>query len=159
MARFITILSIFMFFGCEMNSKQIIIPEKFDYKIIKFDAVSKKLMNEFNANADQKLMSEIILYWFDNKIKTDGFNGDLAVVVKSIDINKVKVSDYYKFSISLSIDFIIQNSKQKQKKFQINSSDYGEIKGSFSIKDQENLDLNIMHQALENISLKAKELN
>ena len=62
-----------------MNSKQIIKPEKFTYDTIKFNAVSKILENEFKANSsDHEIMSEIIQYWFDNRIKTDGFDGNLS---------------------------------------------------------------------------------
>ena len=53
-----------------MNSKQIIKPEKFKYEVVKFKAVSKILNNEFNNNdSDYQIMSEIIKYWFDNRIK------------------------------------------------------------------------------------------
>ena len=40
-----------------------------------------------------------------------------------------------------------------------NTNEYGEIVGSFSIKDQDNLDLNLMHKSIESISLKLIEIN
>ena len=39
------------------------------------------------------------------------------------------------------------------------SNEYGEISGSFAIKDQDNLDINLMHKSLESISSKLKEVN
>ena len=35
-------------------------------------------------------MSEIIKYWFDNRIKTDGFEGNLSVNVKQIQFVREK---------------------------------------------------------------------
>ena len=155
MVRIISLILIFFFIGCEMNSKQIIKPEKFTYDTIKFDAVSKKLENSFKTNSsDNEIMSEIINYWFDNRIKTDGFDGNLSVNVKQTQFEREKKQDYYKFSVSLSLEFIETKSSTN-----IKSNEYGEISGSFAIKDQDNLDINLMHKALESISSKLKEIN
>ena len=160
MVRFIIIFFSFIFFGCEINSKQIIKPEKFTYDIIKFDTVSKKLFNEFkNDSADHQFISEIIQYWFDNRIKTNGFEGNLSIIVKQIQFEREKKQDYYKFSISLSLEFIEKKSSTSVKTYNVNSKEYGEIVGSFAIKDQDNLDINLMHKSLESISSKLMEVN
>ena len=160
MVRTLSLFFIFIFIGCEMNSKQIIKPEKFTYDTIKFDAVSKKLENSFKTNSpDHEIMSEIINYWFDNRIKTDGFDGNLSVIVKQIEFDREKKQDYYKFSISLSLEFIETKSPTSIKTYNVKSHEYGEISGSFAIKDQDNLDINLMHKALESISSKLKEIN
>lgn len=160
MVRIISLIFIFFFIGCEMNSKQIIKPEKFTYDTIKFDAVSKKLENNFKTNdSDNEIMSEIINYWFDNRIKTDGFDGNLSVNVKQTQFDREKKQDYYKFSVSLSLEFIETKSSTNIKTYNVKSNEYGEISGSFAIKDQDNLDINLMHKALESISSKLKEIN
>ena len=160
MVRIINLILIFFFIGCEMNSKQIIKPEKFTYDTIKFDAVSKKLENSFKTNSsDNEIMSEIINYWFDNRIKTDGFDGNLSVIVKQIQFDREKKQDYYKFSVSSSLEFIETKSSTNIKTYNVKSNEYGEISGSFAIKDQDNLDINLMHKALESISSKLKEIN
>lgn len=149
-----------IFFGCEINSKQIIKPEKFTFEIVKFNAVSKILYNEFKTNSsDHEIISEIIQYWFDNRIKTDGFDGSLSVNVKQIQFYREKKQDFYKFSISLSLEFIEKKSSTNTKTYNVNTNEYGEIVGSFAIKDQDNLDLNLMHKSLESISLKLLEIN
>ena len=160
MVRTLSLFFIFIFIGCEMNSKQIIKPEKFTYDTVKFNAVSKKLENEFKANSsDHETMSEIIQYWFDNRIKTDGFDGNLSVNVKQTQFDREKKQDYYKFSVSLSLEFIETKSSTNIKTYNVKSNEYGEISGSFAIKDQDNLDINLMHKALESISSKLKEIN
>ena len=159
MVRTISLFFIFIFIGCEMNSKQIIKPEKFTFEIVKFNAVSKTLYNELKTNSsDHEIISEIIQYWFDNRIKTDGFDGNLFINIKQIQFNREKKQDYYKFSISLSLEFIEQKSSTNIKTYIINSNEYGEIVGSFAITDQDNLDLNLMYKSLESISSKLIEI-
>ena len=160
MVRIINLFLLLIFMGCEMNSKQIIMPEKFTYDTIKFDAVSKIFENKFETNStDHEIMSELIQYWFDNRIKTDGFNGNLFVIVKEIQFDREKKQDYYKFSIFLSLEFIEKKSSTNIKTYNVNTKEYGEIVGSFAIKDQDNLDINLMHKSLESISSKLLELN
>ena len=150
-----------MFIGCEMNSKQIIKPEKFVHQEVSFDSVAKRLVfKDFNEDSDVNNMKKIINYWFDNKIKTNGFNGSLDVKVNDINVNKIKSSDYYKVSINLVFEFIeIKENSKSRKTYNVEASEYGEIEGSFSIKDQENLTLNLMHQALNSVSKKLSDLN
>ncbi len=159
MVRFIVLFT-FLVIGCEMNSKQIINLEQFNYEVIKFDTVSKKLFNNYQDKSyDHEMMSKLILYWFDNKIKTDGFDGSLEVSIKKIDIKRIKEINYYKFSIAISLEFFEQKNDNNSKTFSVNSNEYGEINGSFSIKDQDALDINLMHQSLKSISKKLLERN
>jgi len=159
MARFIITFLTFIFIGCEMKSNQIIKPEKYTFDIIDFDTVSKSLANEYtSSSSDHEIMSDLIQYWFDNRIKTNGFEGNLFLNVKKIEFNREKKEDYYKFSVSLSLDFVEEKSSNSTKTYNLNSNEYGEIIGSFTINDQDNLDLNIMHQSLKSISLKLKEV-
>ena len=161
MVRNLTFILLIMFIGCEMNSKQIIKPEKFVHQEVSFDSVAKRLVfKDFNEDFDVNNMKKIINYWFDNKIKTNGFNGSLDVKVNDINVNKIKSLDYYKVSINLVFEFIeIKENSKSKKTYNVEASEYGEIEGSFSIKDQENLTLNLMHQALNSVSKKLSDLN
>lgn len=162
MARYLILFLYFIFFGCEINSQQIIKPEKFNYDEIKFNAVSKNLIFK-NLSEESRVsdMKKIINYWFDNKIKTDGFSGSLDVIVKDINISQIKEKEYYKFLIDINLEFIETSEEPiKSKIYTINANEYGEINGNFSINDQENFSLNLMHQALKSISNKLlKDLN
>jgi hypothetical protein len=159
MAKFIITFLTFIFIGCEMKSNQIIKSEKYTFDIINFDTVSKSLENEYtSSSSDHEIMSDLIQYWFENRIKTNGFEGNLFLNVKKIEFNREKKEDYYKFSVSLSLDFVEEKSSNSIKTYNLNSNEYGEIIGSFTINDQDNLDLNIMHQSLKSISSKLKEV-
>jgi hypothetical protein len=160
MVRTLSLFLFIIFISCEMNNKQIIKPEKFTYNIVKFNTVSKIIQNKFKVKSpDHEILSEIIQYWFDNRIKTEGFDGNLSVNVKQIQFEREKKQDYYKFSVFLSLEFIEKKSSTNFKTYNINSNEYGEIVGSFTIKDQENLDINLMYKSLESISLKLIEVN
>lgn len=159
MVKFISFFLIFTFIGCEIDNKQIIKPENYIFDDINFNTVSKILNNKFKSKSpEHETMSNLIQYWFDNKIKTNGFEGDLLLNVNEIQFNREKNQEYYKFSVSLSLEFIEKKSLESVKVYNLISNEYGEITGKFSIKDQENLDINIMHQALKSISLKLIDL-
>ena len=160
MARYLTLIFLFIFCGCEMNGEQIVKPQKLSFNDLKFDVVSKSLSNNLlnDSNNHQKI-GQIIDYWFNNKIKSNGFDGKLEVIVKKIDINETKKKEYFKFSVELEIELIeMTNDLKINKTYKVKSNEYGEISGSFSIKDQESLSLNIMHQSLHSISKKLFEL-
>jgi hypothetical protein len=105
-------------------------------------------------------MKNILRYWFDNKIKTDGFDGNLNLNIKNITTQKIRKDNYFKFLIKVSLQFEeTHNDLNRTKTFIISVSEYGEISGSFSIKDQENIELNVMHKSLDSVSKKLLELN
>jgi hypothetical protein len=161
MSRYVILFLCILFLGCEISGKQIIKPEKFTYDQIKFDTVSKKIIfDDLDDNLYIENMKSILVYWFDNKIKTDGFDGNLNLNVKNITTKKVRNENYFKFLVKLNLQFEENHSDlSRTKTFIINVSEYGEISGSFSIKDQENLELNVMHKSLDSVSKKLLELN
>lgn len=161
MARYVILFLSMLLLGCEINGKQIIKPEKFSYDQIKFNTVSKKITFEnLDDDLDINNMKNILRYWFDNKIKTDGFDGNLNLNIKNITTQKIRKDNYFKFLIKVSLQFEeTHNNLNRTKAFIINVSEYGEISGSFSIKDQENIELNVMHKSLDSVSKKLLELN
>ena len=104
MARYLILILSFLILGCETSGQQIVKPEKFNFNEIKFDAVSKDLsyLNPFTTQ-DEINYGKIIDYWFNNRIKTNGFEGNLEVQVKELQISKTKKNGYYKPTYYVSV--------------------------------------------------------
>ena len=155
MVKYLTLLLLTFLFGCEINS-QIIELEKYNFDNVKFNAVSKNIVFEdINNDSDVDYVKEQLNKWFDEKIKVDGIDGELNILVKSIQINKVKDVDFYRFEINLSIDFVERSKTMNySKSYNLNSTEFGEINGVFSIKDQENLNKNITLKSIKTINNK-----
>jgi len=160
MVKHLTILLFILLIGCEINSEQLIKPENINYENIKFNAVSKDLKFTNNQNGTEvEIAKKLVSDWFQNNVKVDGFDGNLSINVTTIDINKIKKDEYYRFEISLSIEFLETNKTlNKRKIYKVNSLEYGDIEGSFSIKDTENLNKNIISKSLKSINQKVSEM-
>ena len=156
MAKHITLLLFVLLIGCEMNSEQLIKSENINFENIKFNAVSKDLkFTNIEEGPEVETTKKLIKNWFNNNVKIDGFEGNLSINVTSIKINKIKRDEYYRFEIDISIEFIETNEVlNKRKIYKINSIEYGDIDGSFSIKDTENLNKNIISNSLKSINQK-----
>ena len=156
MAKYLTILFLIFFIGCEINSEQLIKSESINFENIKFNTVSKNLnFSNSQIGNDVDYTKKLITNWFNKNIKTDGLEGDLNVNVNSIDIKKIREENFYRFEIKLNIEFTERNKiLNKIKTYKVNSVEYGDIKGSFSISDIENLNQNTILKCLKNINQK-----
>ena len=156
MVKHLTLLLFVLFIGCEMNSEQLIKSENINFENIKFNAVSKDLkFTNIEEGPEVETTKKLVKNWFNNNVKIDGFEGNLSINVTSIDINKIKKDEYYRFEINISIEFLETNEVlNKRKIYKINSIEYGDIDGSFSIKDTENLNKNIISNSLKSINQK-----
>ena len=156
MVKHLTLLLFVLFIGCEMNSEQLIKSENINFENIKFNAVSKDLkFTNIEEGPEVETTKKLVKDWFNNNVKIDGFDGNLSINVTSININKIKKDEYYRFEINISIEFLETNELlNKRKIYKINSIKYGDIEGSFSIKDTENLNKNIILNSLKSINQK-----
>ena len=156
MVKYLTLLLFVLFIGCEMNSEQLIKSENINFENIKFNAVSKDLkFTNVEEGPEVETTKKLVKNWFNNNVKIDGFDGNLSINVTSININKIKKDEYYRFEINISIEFLETNEVlNKRKIYKINSIEYGDIEGSFSIKDAENLNKNIILNSLKSINQK-----
>ena len=156
MVKYLTLFLFVLFIGCEMNSEQLIKSENINFENIKFNAVSKDLkFTNIEEGPEVETTKKLVKDWFNNNVKIDGFDGNLSINVTSIEINKIKKDEYYRFEINLSIEFLETNELlNKRKIYKINSIEYGDIEGSFSIKDTENLNKNIISNSLKSINQK-----
>ena len=156
MVKHLTLLLFILFIGCEMNSEQLIKSENINFENIKFNAVSKDLkFTNVEEGPEVETTKKLVKNWFNNNVKIDGFDGNLNINVTSIKINKIKKDEYYRFEISINIEFLETNEiLNKRKIYKINSIEYGDLEGSFSIKDTENLNKNIILNSLKSINQK-----
>ena len=156
MVKHLTLLLFVLFIGCEMNSEQLIKSENINFENIKFNAVSKDLkFTNIEEGPEVETTKKLVKKWFNNNVKIDGFDGNLSINVTYININKIKKDEYYRFEINISIEFLETNEVlNKRKIYKINSIEYGDIEGSFSIKDTENLNKNIISNSLKSINQK-----
>ncbi len=156
MVKYLTLFLFIFLIGCEMNSEQLIKSEYINFENIKFNAVSKNLkFTNIQEGPEVETTKKLVKDWFNNNVKIDGFDGNLSINVTSIEINKIKKDEYYRFEINISIEFLETNELlNKRKIYKINSIEYGDIEGSFSIKDTENLNKNIISNSLKSINQK-----
>ena len=156
MVKHLTLLLFILFIGCEMNSEQLIKSENINFENIKFNAVTKDLkFTNIEEGLEVETTKKLVKNWFNNNIKIDGFEGNLSINVTSIKTNKIKRDEYYRFEIDISIEFLETNEVlNKRKIYKVNSIEYGDIEGSFSIKDTENLNNNIILNSLKSINQK-----
>ena len=156
MVKYLTLLLFVLFIGCEMNSEQLIKSENINFENIKFNAVSKDLkFTNIEEGPEVETTKKLVKDWFNNNVKIDGFDGNLSINVTSININKIKKDEYYRFEINISIEFLETNEVlNKRKIYKVNSIEYGDIEGNFSIKDTENLNKNIILNSLKSINQK-----
>ena len=160
MVKHIVVILFLFLIGCEINSEQLIKSESTNFENIKFNTVTKELkFTDIQESIDIEFTKKLITEWFNNNIKVDGFDGNLSVNVTSIKINKIKKDEYYKFEINTNIEFLVINEKlNKRKIYKVNSMEFGDIKGSFSINDIENLNKNTIIKGLKSINKKVLEM-
>ena len=156
MVKYLILFISILLIGCEMNSEQLIKSENINFENIKFNAVSKDLkFTNIQEGPEVETTKKLVKDWFDNNVKIDGFDGNLSINVTSIEVNKIKKDEYYRFEININIEFLETNELlNKRKIYKINSIEYGDIEGSFSIKDTENLNKNIISNSLKSINQK-----
>ena len=160
MVKHLTLFFFILLIGCEMNSEQLIKSENINFENIKFNAVSKDLnFTNIQEGPEVETTKKLVKDWFNNNVKINGFDGNLSINVTSIKVNKITKNEYYRFEINISIEFLETNEVlNKRKIYKINSIEYGDIEGSFSIKDTENLNNNIISNSLESINQKVSEM-
>ena len=156
MVKHLTLFLFISLIGCEMNSEQLIKSENINFENIEFNAVSKELkFTNIQDGPGVETTKKLLKNWFNNNVKVNGFEGNLSINVTSIEINKIKKEEYYRFEININIEFLETNDVlNKRKIYKINSIEYGEIDGSFSINDTENLNKNIISNSLKSINQK-----
>ena len=160
MVRFIIILFIFFVTSCK-TTEQVVELNKDQINIISFDAVTKTLeFNNFEQTQLNTIGKQLIYEWYNDQIKTDGFEGSLKVIITNLETKTEKREDYFKVTANISMQFNLQsNTLSSKKSFNVSASEFSEISGKFSILDQENLSANTLKAVLKKITFELNNLN
>jgi len=158
MAKYLVLL--FFLFITSCKTTEVVTRDTSNLDTVVFDAVSKSLnFSEYEKNNANQIAKELIYEWYNNQIKTNGFEGQLEINVSKIETVSEKLDNYFKITANILIDFKLENTTLKSKKsYTVEATEFAEISGSFSILDQENLTANVVRLALKKITNKINTL-
>lgn len=154
MVRNIIYFSIYLLFFSNINF--ILKAENISNEIF-FDVVQKKLIME-NELPDN--LNIIVNTWFDNKIKVNGFEGSLILILSNYDENITNIEKGKK--IDLSLDFYLEINKSSLSKKDTFSGAVranGKITGNFKLNEFDELLLNSQHRLISILSEKLNSIN
>ncbi len=129
---FISVLLSFFIAGCNAN-ETIIDPLKPKFESIFFNVVQKQLVVDTDLPIHvQNLLSQ----WFDQKIKIDGFDGDMKFIVSSFKQDISTIDDGKRVDVSMSFKVLLNKPSLSQVKLiEGDISSYGTLTGSFSLSE------------------------
>lgn len=132
MNKFIFVLMGFLVIGCQAN-ESFINPVKADFENVSFDVVQKQLI------IDPELPSYVeglVSQWFDQKVKIDGFDGEMKFIISEYIEEITSISDGKRIDISLSFNVVLNKPSLSQTKLiQGYVSSYGTLSGNFSLAE------------------------
>jgi len=136
MNNFLITLLFFMISSCASNDILVELPQS-ESQIIYFDVVEKDLLVEADIPENLELL---INNWFDNKIKSNGFEGNMIFKITKYNEDITLIDDGKRVDILLSFEIILTKSSQSKKKFiEGNISSFGSLTGEFSLNDFDNI--------------------
>ena len=130
------VLLIFLFVNCS-TSNAIVETTNPKFETMTFDAVSKNLIFEGDF---PKNFTNLSRKWFDNKVKINGFEGNMIFTLKNYSEKNSKISDGRKIDISVEFQVLLEKSSLSQKKVikgKVNS--FSTLTGDFSLSEFDQL--------------------
>lgn len=149
------IILAFLIVGCNANENLIQL-NKPAQENISFDVVEKKLV--FDTDLPDTIIKSIS-QWFDQKIKIDGFDGDMKFIVSKYNQNISSINDGKRVDISMSFKVLLNKPSLSQTKI-IDGivSSYGELTGNYSLAEFDTVIKNTQSDLITRLSrdLKSK---
>ena len=146
----------FIFFLNSCNETAFSIDNKKNqFQVIEFDVVEKKLI--LDENLPKNLKNSFYL-WFDNKVKVNGFDGDLTFSISNYKQEIINIDDGKRVNISLFFNITLNKpllSKKKIIKGEVKS--FGELTGTFSLNDSDILIENTQLDLIERLNIELKQ--
>ena len=155
MPRLTFFLFIFLISSCSTN-ETFVVSIKPEFETISFDVVQKEL--EIKSTLPNHVKTLLTL-WFDQKVKIDGFDGDMKFTIYEYLEETYSISDGKRVDISLSFNVIINKPSLSQTKLIEGSvSSYGTLTGNFSLSEFDTVIQNIQSDLILRLSrdLKSK---
>ena len=111
MTKLIFVLFSFYIVGCNAN-ESIIDPLKPQFETISFDVVQKQMIVEQEL---PDYLQNLLSQWFDQRVKIDGFDGDMKFIVSDFNQDISSIDDGKRVDVSLSFKVILNKSLKSQK--------------------------------------------
>ena len=118
--------------SCNANESYIdpLTPE---FETLSFDVVQKQLVVEQQL---PEHVQNLISKWFDQRIKIDGFDGDMKFIISDFNQEISSIDDGKRIDVSLKFEIILNKTSKSQKNFIEGSiSSYGTLTGNFSLNE------------------------
>ena len=142
----------FIITGCNAN-ESLITSQKPQFDNITFDVVQKQLF--IDTNMPDYVLS-LVSQWFDQKVKINGFDGDMKFTVTQYDQEISSISDGKRVDISLKFRLLLNKPSLSQTRFiEGGVSSYGTLTGNFSLSE---FDQVIQNSQVDLISILSKDL-
>lgn len=132
MNKFVFFIFIFLIVGCNANESFInqLDPE---FETMSFDVVQKSLI--IKPELPDHVQS-LISKWFNQKVKIDGFEGEMKFIISDFKEEISSISDGKRVDLSLSFEVTLNKPSLSEIKFiEGNISSYGTLTGNFSLSE------------------------
>ena len=149
------ILFFFLLVNCS-TSNAIVESANPQFESMTFDAVTKNLIFEGDF---PKHFINLSNQWFDNKVKINGFEGNMIFTLKNYFEQSSKISDGRKIDITVEFQVVLEKSSLSQKKVikgKVNS--FSTLTGNFSLSEFDQLIIKTQNDLILRLSrdLKSK---
>ena len=131
MRALVIIFGLFMS-GCNTNESTID-PIKLEFDTLSFDVVQKKLVLEQELPDNIEIL---LSQWFDQKVKVDGFDGDMKFIISNFNQEITSIDDGKRVDVSMLFKVILDKPSLSQTKIiEGNISSYAILTGVFSLQE------------------------
>ena len=136
MKNYFIILVFFLLVNCSTTNAVVEIQDP-KFESMTFDAVTKNLIFEGDF---PKHFTNLSNQWFDNKVKINGFEGNMIFTLKNYSEQNSKISDGRKIDINVEFQVVLEKSSLSKKKVikgEVNS--FSTLTGNFSLSEFDQL--------------------
>ena len=155
MSKLIFIIWGFFVLGCQANVS-IIDTVQSDFENVTFDVVQKQLVIDAELPDHVQML---ISKWFNQSVKTDGFDGDMKFIISDFNQDISSIDDGKRVDASLSFKALLNKPSLSQTKvIDGSASSFGELTGNFSLAEFDTVILNTQTDLILRLSrdLKSK---